>query len=430
MGLQAKLQTLLRSSDFKRFFAIRLLCQSGDGMFQAALATLFFFSPASQGTPSAIAFALFVMLAPFTFVGPFVGVFLDRWQRRNIIVVTDSIRLVLTLAIIGVILTWGITPAVYVLALIALSLNRFLLAALGASLPRVVASENLLIANSILPTIGAAATGVGAVVGVLLGLFMPAGDTRDAATLGLASVVFAASIVVALGFDAHRLGPTRSEQERHDDVSAGRIVRDLFTAMRVLIQLKTPARALATMAGMRLLYGMVFVSSILVARNYFSSGDGTGLGSFAQIIGLTAAGFALAIFVTPLVASRIGEAKWIVVCMLVAVVAQAIITVRLVPATMLVTAFLLGVATQGAKIALDTIIQQDTPDEYRGRAFILYDMLFNIAFMTAGGLCALLLPVTGVSHVMYAALGVGYFILSLGYMRVKTRPAPLTVEQV
>lgn len=415
MGIAAKLKVLARSADFKRFFVIRLLCQSGDGMFQASLATLFFFSPESQGTPQGIAFALFVMLAPFTFVGPFLGVYIDRWPRRNIIVITDAIRLVLTLAIIAVILTAGFNAWVYVLALVALSLNRFLLAALGASLPRVVSNENLLLANSILPTIGAAATGIGAVVGVLVGLALPAGSTRDAATLGLAVLVFAASVLVAMGFDKDKLGPIADELAASRKASARQILADLGDAVSLVWRVGTPARALLSMAFMRLLYGLIFVASILLARNYFVTAEGTGLNSFAQIIALTAAGFAAAIFVTPLVAGRLGEHAWIRICMGVGIVAQIIVAIKVSVPTMLVTAFLLGVATQGAKIAFDTIIQQDTPDEFRGRAFVLYDMLFNLAFMTSGFVAVLFLPDTGVNQVLFAVMALGYLAILLAY---------------
>lgn len=415
MSASADLKNLLRNADFKRFFVIRLLCQSGDGMFQAALATLFFFSPEAQGTPGGIAFALFVMLAPFTFVGPFVGVFIDRWSRRNIIVVTDSIRLVLTIGIVAVILTSGFNAWVYVLALTALSLNRFLLAALGASLPRVVASSELLVANSILPTIGAAATGIGAVLGVGLGLLLPAGATRDAATLGAAVAVFACSVAVALGFDRDRLGPIADEVAQSRRSSVGQVLGDLGRAVRLLVELRSPARALLAMALMRLLYGLIFVASILLARNYFVSSSGDGLTSFAQIIAVTAAGFGVAIFATPLVAGRFGEHRWIVVCMLVAAAAQVVVVVHVSVPTMLIVAFLLGLATQGAKIAFDTIIQQDTPDDYRGRAFVLYDMLFNIAFMCAGLLGVVFYPETGLNQPLFAVLIVGYLLIAWLY---------------
>lgn len=418
MSTRSTLQALLKSPDFKRFFVIRLLCQSGDGLFQIALATLFFFSAQTQGSAPQIALALFVMLSPYTFVGPFVGVFLDRWQRRTVIVVSDSVRVVLTIALVAVILIWGINLAVYILALAALAINRMLLSALGASLPRVVEPDQLLLANSILPSIGALATGVGALAGLVVGLLVPAGAIRDAATLSFAIVIFIASIIVARGFERTRLGPDPHELDGFDPASPKQILHDLGSAIRMVIKLRSPAKALLSMAFMRLLYGMVFVACVLISRNYFDGGqDGTGLGSFAQIIAFTALGFGVAIVLSPIIAGKFGEHAWIVITMLTCVAGQLVVAVSLTPVTLLVASFLLGVGTQGAKVAFDTIIQQDTPDEFRGRAFTLYDMLFNIAFMSAGGLCTLFLTNTGVSVPMFLILAGGYALIAVTYLR-------------
>ena len=63
-----------------------------------------------------------------------------------------------------------------------------------------------------------------------------------------------------------------------------------------------------------------------------------------------------------------------------------------------VAAFVLGLVTQGAKIATDTAVQSSVDDAYRGRVFSLYDMLFNVAFVGAAGVAALILPPDGRSR--------------------------------
>ena len=56
---------------------------------------------------------------------------------------------------------------------------------------------------------------------------------------------------------------------------------------------------------------------------------------------------------------------------------------------LLIAAFVLGLVTQGAKIATDTIVQTSVEDGFRGRVFSLYDVLFNVAFVGAAGVAAL-----------------------------------------
>ena len=75
--------------------AIRLTSQFSDGLFQAALAGSVLFNPAQQTSPVKIAAGFAVLLVPFSMLGPFVGVFLDRWSRRNIIYMANLLRAVL-----------------------------------------------------------------------------------------------------------------------------------------------------------------------------------------------------------------------------------------------------------------------------------------------------------------------------------------------
>jgi hypothetical protein len=87
--------------------------------------------------------------------------------------------------------------------------------------------------------------------------------------------------------------------------------------------------------------------------------------------------------------------------------------------------FVLGLAAQGAKIAVDTIVQRDTADEFRGRAFALYDVLYNAAFVGAAALAAVALPDTGWSRGVFALLTVAYLVTALVYRGRATEPAPV-----
>ena len=82
----------LRSDDFRRLFTIRLITQSGDGLFQAALVSSIVFNPEQQNTILGFAIATLVVSLPFSIIGPFTGVFIDRWSRRKILVVAPLLR--------------------------------------------------------------------------------------------------------------------------------------------------------------------------------------------------------------------------------------------------------------------------------------------------------------------------------------------------
>ncbi len=127
---------VLRGASFRKLFSVRLVSQASDGAFQVGLASLVFFSTDRATTPTAVALAAVVTVVPYTLIGPFAGVLLDVWQRRQILLLANAIRSVMVLGVATMIFTIGVGPPVYLTALACLSMNRFFLAGLGASLRR------------------------------------------------------------------------------------------------------------------------------------------------------------------------------------------------------------------------------------------------------------------------------------------------------
>jgi MFS family permease len=406
----ADLKALWPLKDFRKLFAVRLVSQTADGMFQAGLATLFCFSPENASTAVGVATAFAVLLLPFTIVGPWAGVLLDRWRRRQVLFVGNLVRVAITVVIALIMVTDGVGPAVYVLALVNLSINRFLLSALSASLPRTVEGPLLLTANSLTPTLGAGAAGLGGAVGLLLGLALPDGRVRDGAALFLAAVVMATAALLATRLGKDRLGPDERADARQMKAALSSLAHGLVAGARHLIERRTPARALGIMAAHRFLYGVTFIASILIARNLLSdpADAGQGLKTFGLVLGASAAGFVLAVVLTPVVSPRTGPHVWIVLCLGLAAVSQLLLVASAERTAVLVAAGALGLAAQGAKIAVDTIVQRDTDDAYRGRAFALYDVLYNAAFVGAAALGAVTLPDTGYSRGLFLVLAVAY----------------------
>jgi MFS family permease len=179
------------------------------------------------------------------------------------------------------------------------------------------------------------------------------------------------------------------------------------------------------MAVHRFLYGVVFIAAILMSRNLLAAPGSDGLAVFGSILGVLAVGSGVAVVLTPVLARRTGPHLWIVLCLLVAAVGQLVLVATAALPAVLVVAGLLGLAAQGAKIAVDTIVQRDTHDDFRGRAFALYDVLYNAAFVGAAALAALALPDTGHSRVVFAGLAVAYVVAAALYRVGARRDARL-----
>ncbi|MBR5951120.1 MAG: MFS transporter, partial [Actinomycetaceae bacterium] len=109
-------------------------------------------------------------------------------------------------------------------------------------------------------------------------------------------------------------------------------------------------------------------------------------------------------------------------------IGQVLLALRPNTVFLAVGLFIFGLGAQGAKIAVDSIVQADTVDEYRGRAFSLYDVLFNVAECAAALVCVLILPADGFSSLVQLAFVVFvWFIAGLWWLLVRAlfdRPRP------
>ena len=450
MRLRDDLRDLAASRGLRILLATRLISQTGDGMVQVGLATLFFFAPQNATSTGDVAAALVVMLLPFSVVGPFTGPFIDRFRRRSTLMTMNLVRAGLILATAVVIRGAGAGVVVYLLVLAALGVNRFLLATLAASLPHVVDADRLLTANSLVPTLGGAATAAGAVTGLLLRLTLPA-DAQDVASLLTAAGLYVASAGVVSRLGRDELGPdwltrarsteggaagaagaagagTAGDGRRSEPEDTARglgttgtgttgTVRDLADAVRHLLSRRTPALALGVMGAYRLVYGLELVTIILASRNLLAdpADADAGLAVFGTLMGAMLAGHGLAVVLTPLAQEHVSPPTWVVACLLGGSLGQVLLVAGHTREGMAAGLFVFGVGVQGAKIAVDTIVQTDTSDDYRGRAFSLYDVLFNAAECLAAGVAVLVMPDVGWSRGVQAALVAAVWVVALAY---------------
>ncbi|MFC7619801.1 MFS transporter [Microlunatus sp. GCM10028923] len=419
------LRVLWRHGYFRKLMAVRIATQSCDGLLQVALASYVLFSPERQPDAGSIAAVLAITLLPFSVLGPFVGVILDRWSRRQVLVVVDLIRAVLVLGLAALVATGLRTGSVEALfyggVLLAMSLNRFLLAALSAALPHTIEPTEYMVANSVVPTVGPAGALLGAALGTLLRLVLGSqvpSFAADATLFIVASGGYVLSACLALRIPRDQLGPDERGTRTARDVIAG-----LAGALRHLRERRAAGIGLLTIGLQRLVFGVVTVATILIFRNHFHSIDDVNpaiadLGLFAVITG---AGFVAAAAITPLITARAGVRAWVVIALLASAVLQVFPGAIYTKVTLMIAAFLLGITAQSVKICVDTLVQAHVDDDVKGRAFVIYDMIFNVALVLAACITALIMPPDGrsvpvliVLAVCYALLGVAFLLVTRG----------------
>ncbi|MFJ4191683.1 MFS transporter [Kitasatospora sp. NPDC089509] len=425
---RATLLGLLRGQDFRRLLTARVLSQLSDGVFQVSLAAYVVFSPEKQSSPADIASVLAVMLLPFSVIGPFAGVLLDRWRRRQVLYFGNLARFGLGLGTGALLLVRAPTWLFFASALLVTALNRFILAGLSAALPRVVEQDRLVTANALSPTLGTVAAACGGGLGFLLHQLMAPGPQADAALVTVASLLYLSAALAARRMDRDLLGPERHGERPALGQALLRAAVELGAAVRHLVRDCRPAvHALAAVTAARFCYGVLIVVVVMLARYTFNdpTDSAAGLATLGQAVGLSAAGFFVAAVVSPWCTRRLGLAGWMTACLLAPVVFVPALGLFFAPIPTLAAALLLGVVTQGTKICADTVVQESVEDEFRGRVFAIYDVLFNVAFVAAALVTALVLPLSGRSVTVVVGVAVVYALTALWYLRAARRSGPL-----
>ncbi|MEV4255610.1 MFS transporter, partial [Spirillospora sp. NPDC049652] len=407
-----ELRGILAGRYFRRLYATRLVSQLTDGVFQVALAGYVFFSPERQASAGEAAAAFAITLLPYSALGPFAGVFLDRWRRRQILVWAPMLRAAVVLVVAVMVAVDMDGPPFFVGGLVVLGVNRFFLSALSAALPHVVRREQLVTANAFAVTSGTIIAFVGGGLGYLLRAVFGAGAEGTALLLGAAGVLFLLAGVVALLLPKDMLGPHAGEPTGGG--TAREVLNGLVDGARHIARLRPAALALGAISFHRFLYGVVLMQTLLLCRGHFTGDAEDGLRVAAVMLGVSGAGYFAAALVTPAVVRRISKQAWIALLLASGGLCVLVFGLPFTEVAWAAASFALGVSSQGVKLCVDTILQETVEDAYRGRVFALYDMLFNAAFAASAALAASWLPVSGVSSGTVAGVAALYLLGALG----------------
>jgi hypothetical protein len=308
----------------------------------------------------------------------------------------------------------------YVAVLLVLGVNRFFLASLSAALPHVVAGDKLVMGNSVSPTAGGTLGAIGALVGV--GVNAGTGDTERGAaiTLLVAGLCYVAASLVARTMPKDSLGPTRAPGEAQPARLAAElrvVAAGLASGLRFVFRRRGPTAALVAIGGNRFFYGILFLMSILLYRNYFYLGAkaSTAETHYGYLAAAGAVGYFLSALLTPIVTRRLIKPAVIALSLAVSAVLIGSLGQTFNQVAYIFMAFCLGLVGQATAICATTILQEQLPDDFRGRGFSYYDMMFNITFAAGALICLPFLPSSGKSAALMGFVAIGYGATAGGY---------------
>jgi MFS family permease len=374
--------------DFATLMGFQFLTQGGQGVIQGAIGKSIAFGGQEgfdvQNVPSAD-YLLQVILAlyvPYTLLSPFIGVVIDRFQRRRVVWWTNLV----TAAVVGavailVLLPLGgdttegradATAALIVGLLASQAVVRVALAVKSAAIPDVLSGKDLLQGNALSQAGGALFQIVGIAIAFSAGAQVPAWLV----------VLFGGAVLVVAALVARQL--RRVEAEPHVTTfvqEARRVVGSIVGGIREVAA--RPAAALG-LAGFQMLryqfWGFGLFVFALYAKNLVEGGADSqvptflsgGVGLIGGVLGLVAA---------QAWKDRVPPIRLLLASMAVLGIATAVFGGLVSVAGFAAMLFFGFFAFFVGKVSADTIVQQAIPDDFRGRAFALFDVAYNLGFI-------------------------------------------------
>jgi DHA3 family macrolide efflux protein-like MFS transporter len=356
--------------DLRRLVFSTTISQLGDRLTHMLLISLIALSRPgsllgySQG---ALAFAL-----PTLLLSPFVGVLVDRWDKRRVLAITHFIQSGLLLVTPLLIVLSGSFIPFWVALFLFFGLDVFNNTAHPALLPALVPEDHILAANSVNLTFARAATVAGMVIGGYLIRWVgwKLGIMIDASTHFVAGL-FALSI-------ATRLAGTSAAPVRGEIRTA---LPRFFAELREVLQLVGRDRLVALVMGS--IVASTFVSAVAYTVLIFlvqqKLGLGTaGVGIFTGIIAVGMIAGAASMSALPQNVNRPLVVVGVIILFGILFVAGWF---HVSIPFLAVVALIVGVAYSWLGVVQNTILQEQVSPGIRGRIFSTHSVITNATFI-------------------------------------------------
>jgi MFS family permease len=390
---------IFRKRDFRLMWSAQLVSTIGSALTDLAAGILVF-----KATQSALNVGLVLMVTalPTLVVGLVAGVFVDRFDRKRILLASDLLRGLLVVTIPFAVENFGL-PALYVVIFLAATVKQFFDPAWESVLPEIATEEELARANSFLSISSFGSTAVGfAAAGFLSGVDIHLPFYIDALT-------FFVSFVLVLFVAVPKMAAA-------DSTTIGVVVENLKEGVSTLLRLPTVRSLIFASAPVFLSFGFWNVLLLPMAiRGLHATEFEYGLQE-----GLTSVGFVASALLMAKLYDRLPDGQWLVGSIILMGIFGVLygLSPNIQVAIVMVT--VTGFLNSPSAIARRTILQRNTPREMRGRVFSAFfvtrDVVFLIGMAGAGladvfdvraliVIASVVLVAAGVLHQLLPGLG-------------------------
>jgi len=361
---------IFRNRNFTLLWSGELISTIGSSLTSLAASILIY-----RLTNSALSVGLMLMAtaAPSLILGLIAGVFVDRFDRKRIMISADLIRALLVFLIpflVPLNIVW-----LYVIVMLESCVSQFFDPAHASVIPEVASDEELAAANSLLAISAFGSTAVGfAASGFLSTVSIELAFYIDALTF----VVSAVCIAVI------RLAPLQVEGK----TNVASVFRNMRSGFDFLFHTPVLRSIFVLMPFVGISFGLWNTLLLPFARQALQATEF----EYGLQEGLTSIGFVIGSLLMARVASRLREGQWMALSFVAMGVVNAIYSqMNWIPLA-IVFVMISGFANAPSSIARGLIVQRNTPREVRGRVSSVFAVTRSIAFligMSAAGLADL-----------------------------------------
>jgi len=371
---------VLSNRPFSLLWAGQLVSQSGDFIFDVAA---IWYVLQLTGDPFKVGVAVATILLPAIFIGPIAGVYLDRFNRRDVMLASNLVQAAVA-GMIGVLYSLGSLNFLVLLVMLFVlnSGAQFVRPAVTAMVPGITEKEDLSTANSLFSLSTSvnqvAGYGIGGIVVLALGVAVP--FYYDSLTFLLAAAMLSL-ITRSLGAIPSGVHDTTSLSSDHVSF------REKFV------------QGLRFIRGSKFLIQLVIVGLVV---NFFGAGIFALLAPYSKnVIGGNAGTYG-AILTTYSVGAVIGSVlvgklqlrNYVGKMLFAGVVGQGLVIVGVGLTTVLFLAlalsFAIGVLQTMVNVPITVLVQTKVPGDMLGRVFsslvALLTIVAPISSTLAGGL--------------------------------------------
>jgi len=383
---------VLRIPDYRRLFAGQVVSDIGDGI--TLFLVLLVINDLTGGSTIAIALMAIAEAVPAFTVGLVAGVYVDRWDRRRVMLASDLLRAAIVLSF-AFVQTVELLPLFYLLGFVQASIATFFRPARGALLPHIVPVEGLASANSL----AQASQVIGSVIGTGIAGLIFANFGNGLAGFAIDSVTFLISFALIAGISpeagrvtAERAAAAAGESVRGGVVAGLRIVRGSRLLTGVVL---ATGITMLGLGAVNVLFVPLLVNDLDVDPAWMAAIE------FAQTAAMILAAFTVAFLARRLSPTTIISLGLGVIGVCIGLVAG----VGAVWQVILIL-FAVGLALTPLQAMVQTVVQTAAGDATRGRVVSVLQASISTASVASMAIGGVLGTVIGIRAVYLVAGGV------------------------